>query len=53
VYSIDEVDNGTPTKALKMKLERFADVSSHMGIGQDCLVGLVAYPNLPYLVSNA
>jgi hypothetical protein len=41
VYSIDEVDRGTPTKAPNMirDVERSADFSSHVGIGQDCLLG--------------
>jgi len=39
VYSIDEVDRGTPTKALSMMLERSADFSSHVGIGERLLAG--------------
>lgn len=34
MYSIDQVNRGTPTKALNMMLERSADFSSHVGTGK-------------------
>jgi hypothetical protein len=41
VYNIDEVDRENPTNAFNM--ERSADFSSHVRIGQDCLLGSLAF----------